>query len=63
LAKVSGPGITLYILVDNIDATLEKVVEAGGTVEKAKFEEGGHTEMALFKDTEGNLGGVLHWLM
>jgi predicted enzyme related to lactoylglutathione lyase len=59
----SGSGITLYILVEDIDVTLKKVVEAGGSVEKSKFEEGGHTEMALFRDTEGNLSGVLRWLI
>jgi predicted enzyme related to lactoylglutathione lyase len=55
-------GITLYTLVDDVDATVKKVVESGGTVEKEKFVEGGHTEMALFRDTEGNTGGILHWL-
>ena len=56
-------GITLYTMVEDVDLTLQKIVEAGGTVEKDKFIEGGHTEMALYRDTEGNLGGILHWLI
>ncbi|KAF2434913.1 hypothetical protein EJ08DRAFT_646352 [Tothia fuscella] len=59
----SAAGVTLYVLVDDVDKSLRKVFEAGGSVEKEKFTEGGHTEMGLFRDTEGNLGGVLKWLM
>jgi predicted enzyme related to lactoylglutathione lyase len=59
----SSAGVTLYTLVDNVDATVKKIIDAGGSIEKEKFVEGGHTEMALFRDTEGNLGGVLHWLI
>jgi predicted enzyme related to lactoylglutathione lyase len=58
----SSAGVTLYTLVDDVDATVKKVIEAGGSIEQDKFVEGGHTEMALFRDTEGNLGGILHWL-
>jgi predicted enzyme related to lactoylglutathione lyase len=51
-----------YILVEDVDATLTKVVEAGGKVHKAKFMEGDHSELAEFIDTEGNLHGLLHWV-
>jgi uncharacterized protein len=43
--------------------TLKKVVEAGGKVVKEPSIEGGHTEFALYRDTEGNTGGLLKWHM
>ncbi|EON69623.1 hypothetical protein W97_08883 [Coniosporium apollinis CBS 100218] len=59
----SSKGMVNYILVDDVDATLMRVEEAGGTVEREKWVEGGHTELGLWRDTEGNLGGVLRWVM
>lgn len=56
-------GVVNYILVDDVDATLQKVVEAGGKIERERWVEGGHTELARFWDPEGNLGGVLKWLV
>ncbi|KAF2502910.1 hypothetical protein BU16DRAFT_612496 [Lophium mytilinum] len=56
-------GVVNHILVADVAATLQKVVEAGGMVEKERWVEGGHTELGRFWDTEGNLGGVLKWLI
>ena len=57
------PGVVNYIKVQNIDDIIAKIVEAGGKVVKAKWTEGNHTELAEFEDTEGNLHGLLHWLI
>jgi predicted enzyme related to lactoylglutathione lyase len=57
-----NPGVVNYVMVDDVDATLKRLVEAGGKITKEKWTEGGHTELAEFEDTEGNLHGVLHWL-
>jgi len=59
----SEKGRVNYVLVADLDAALEKVKEAGGKVEREKWVEGGHTELGLYRDTEGNLGGVLKWLI
>lgn len=56
-------GVVNHILVTDVGATLQKVVEAGGAVEREAWVEGGHTELGRFWDTEGNLGGVLRWLI
>ncbi|KAF4624170.1 hypothetical protein G7Y89_g14002 [Cudoniella acicularis] len=56
-------GIVVYLMVEDIEKTLEKVVSAGGKVVQEKTTEGGHTELASFRDTEGNLVGILKWLI
>jgi len=61
--KPHGHGAVNYIKVQNIDDSIAKLVEAGGKVVKAKWTEGNHTELAEFEDTEGNLHGLLHWLI
>ncbi|OIW25596.1 hypothetical protein CONLIGDRAFT_499979 [Coniochaeta ligniaria NRRL 30616] len=50
-----------YIMVSDVDETLKKVIENGGTVTKEKFTEGDHTELAEF-EFEGVVHGVLRWL-
>lgn len=59
----SEEGITIYILVEDVEDTLKKVVTAGGKVKMEKTVEGGHTEMGRFWDTEGTVIGVLRWLI
>lgn len=61
--ELKAGGVVNHILVADVAATLQKVVEAGGAVEKERWVEGGHTELGRFWDTEGNLGGVLKWLI
>lgn len=56
-------GVVNHILVQDVEATLQKVAVAGGKVVKEKWVEGAHTELGQFCDTEGNLGGVLKWLI
>ncbi|KAH6665158.1 Glyoxalase/Bleomycin resistance protein/Dihydroxybiphenyl dioxygenase [Halenospora varia] len=58
-----GGGVMIYLKVEDVGKTLEKVVENGGKVAQERIIEGGHTELASFRDTEGNLMGVLRWLI
>lgn len=55
-------GIIVYFMVEDVEATLKKVVDNGGKIKQEKRIEGGHTELGSFWDTEGNLVGVLRWL-
>ena len=53
----------MYTHVEDVKGTLEKVKVAGGEVVKGPFMEGDHTELAIYRDTEGNAGGVLRWMI
>jgi predicted enzyme related to lactoylglutathione lyase len=55
--------MVLYMKVESVEETLDKAKSAEGEVVKEKWVEGGHTEMGEFRDTEGNLVGVLKWLI
>jgi predicted enzyme related to lactoylglutathione lyase len=50
-------GVRPYIFVDNLDATLEKIVVAGGEVVTEPYPEG-DLWVALFRDPAGNVVGV-----
>jgi len=50
-------GIIVYILVDDIDKTLEEIVKLGGRVVVPKSKENGNA-MATFADPDGNLLGL-----
>lgn len=50
-------GVLVYILVDNIDKTLENVVKQGGRIIAPKSKEG-ENAMATFADPDGNLFGL-----
>ncbi|KAF4635253.1 hypothetical protein G7Y89_g2855 [Cudoniella acicularis] len=56
-------GIVVYLMVEDVETTLEKVAGAGGKVVQEKTTEGEHTELGSFMDTEENLVGVLRWLI
>jgi len=47
-------GLTIYFATDDMDATLDKVREAGGTVENEKMPVPGMGWFAPIRDTEGN---------
>jgi predicted enzyme related to lactoylglutathione lyase len=53
--KVSNDGIQVYILVEDIEATLAKVAELGGktVIEKLKIGGGDHGYLATFTDSCG----------
>jgi len=50
-------GVVVYIVVDNIDSILEKVVELGGKVVTPKTPQGPNFR-AYFTDLSGNLFGL-----
>ena len=50
--------IMSFVKVRSVDATLTKVVAAGGTVKRPKCVDGAYIELAEFEDTEGNLIGI-----
>lgn len=62
-AGAGGKGITIYLMVEDVDACLAKAKDVGGVVTMEKFVEGGHTELGRFGDCEGNEVGVLRWLI
>lgn len=61
--QLKDGGIVVYIQVEDVEEILKKVVENGGKVKEGRRVEGGHTEMGSFWDTEGNVVGVLKWLI
>jgi uncharacterized protein len=62
-ANKPGVGIVLYLLVDDIEGTFEKAKKAGGAVAMEKVADGDHTLRGKITDTEGNVIGILKWLM
>ena len=56
-------GVVLYVHVDDVEAALKRATESGGAVVKEKWVQGGHTELGEFRDTEGNVVGVMKWVM
>lgn len=56
-------GIVISLMVEDVAATLEKVRSEGGKVVDEMKVEGNHTELGRFEDTEGNVVGVLRWLI
>ena len=49
----------IYVGVDDINATLAKVKERGGTIRYPRFEVPGRVVLALFKDPAGNSVGLV----
>lgn len=62
-ANKPGVGIDLYLFVDDIESAFEKAKSAGGSVVMEKVQDGDHTLRGKIGDTEGNVIGVLKWLM
>ena len=54
----SAGGVTGYVTVADIDATLARVTSLGGTVVMPKFSPGGGATIALFADPAGNVIGL-----
>jgi len=54
-----APGhVTFYVRVDDIDTTLEKATQAGGSVIMPKFSPGAGAILALVADPEGHVIGL-----
>jgi uncharacterized protein len=54
----SAGHVTGYVRVDDIDATLARAVELGGTVIMPKFSPGPDATLALVADPEGHVVGL-----
>ena len=54
----SAGHVTGYITVDDIDATLAKAVDLGGSVVMPKFSPDGSAQLALIADPEGHVIGL-----
>jgi len=50
--------VTGYVTVDDIDATLAKAVDLGGSVIMPKFSPDGNAQLALVADPEGHVLGL-----
>ncbi len=50
--------VTGYVTVDDIDATLAKAVDLGGSVVMPKFSPDGNAQLALVADPEGHILGL-----
>jgi len=66
--KVAGEidgatSLRVFTHVADVADTMKKVVEAGGEIVTDTWLEGDHTWLGIYKDTEGNVGGVLKWNM
>lgn len=60
IQKTNQTGAIVYILVDNIDETLEKVGRLGGKIVTPKMKEG-ENFMATIADPDGNLFGLYQY--
>lgn len=54
----SGGWVTGYVTVKDIDATLARVTELGGTVVMPKFSPGAGATLAMVADPEGHVIGL-----
>ena len=52
----------IYLGVANVTATLAAVVEAGGTIDAARFEVPGVVVLGLFRDPAGNEMGLVEMI-
>jgi uncharacterized protein len=51
-------GVLVYIRVEHVEATLERIVAAGGEVVVPRSQEGDDLVYATFRDPSGNVLGV-----
>jgi uncharacterized protein len=55
---LSEPGLLIYVMVESVEQSLEKIVEAGGAVEKPLTPQREGEAFATFRDPDGNVLGV-----
>ena len=58
---VEKAGWLPYVRVDNVNATLEKIVAAGGQIKVAPQPELLDSNLAIFSDPQGGILGVVKW--
>jgi predicted enzyme related to lactoylglutathione lyase len=51
-------GAIIYLMVDDLEATIRKIVSAGGSAVDEPQPEGLRATMQHYEDTEGNFGGL-----
>lgn len=56
-ASSEEKGIVPYVFVKNIKTTVERIIDAGGVVEKSPYEEG-DLLISTFRDPFGNIMGI-----
>jgi uncharacterized protein len=54
------PGVLVWVMVDRVEATLEKVTAAGGEVASPATPQREGEAIATFRDPAGNVLGVFH---
>jgi uncharacterized protein len=57
-APSSEPGIVLYVMVESVQETLDRIVEAGGEVVTPFTPQGEGEAFATFRDPAGNVLGI-----
>mgnify|MGYP001626301411 CR=1 FL=1 len=60
MPKEKPTGVIVYILVENIDETLEKAVKLGGKIVTPKTRKG-ENYMAAIADPDGNIFGLYQY--
>jgi predicted enzyme related to lactoylglutathione lyase len=56
----SEPGLLLYVNVENVEQTSEKIIEAGGEIATPLTSQGEGEAFATFRDPAGNVLGIFH---
>jgi predicted enzyme related to lactoylglutathione lyase len=59
---VGDAGVLVYVKVDDVESSLERVVEAGGEIVLPRTLEGEYLAHATFRDPAGNVLGVFQEL-
>ena len=54
------PGLLVWLMVDDVDATLGRIVKAGGEVVAPMAPQGEGEAIATFRDPAGNVLGIFH---
>ena len=54
----SEPGLLVYVMVESVEQSLEKIVEAGGAVVTPLTPQGEGEAYATFRDPAGNVLGI-----
>jgi hypothetical protein len=56
----SEAGIVIYVMVDSVQETLDRIVDAGGQVVTPSTPQGEGEAFAVFRDPAGNIFGIGH---
>jgi predicted enzyme related to lactoylglutathione lyase len=56
----SEPGVLVWVMVDSVEVTLEKITKAGGEVVSPMSPQREGEAIATFRDPAGNVLGIFH---